>query len=292
MDFKDLSICIPAFNEDKIIRSMLIELKKEFPDSEIIVVDDGSSDKTKEMAKSVEGITVLEHKQNIGYGGALKTAMQRANGEIVAWYDADGQHNPKDLKKVAQPVVDEKYEVVIGVRQKDFYQSVERIPGKMILKFIAQFVAKETIPDINSGMRCFKKNIIKKYLHLLPDGFSATTTSTLLMIKQRYKVGYKSIKIQKRVGKSSVKIVRDGWNSLVLIFRVLILFEAFRFFTLLAFLQICFAMFYGLYIAFNNKLGFPVFASMIFISGILTFFMGIICDQIVSMRKEKFEKYH
>jgi hypothetical protein len=143
---------------------------------------------------------------------------------------------------------------------------------------------------LNSGLRCFKKSIIKQYLHLLPDGFSASTTSTLLMMKRRYRLGYESIITKERIGTSSVKILRDGWSILQLIFRILILFEAFNFFTTLALIQIVTASIYGFYTAIVNKMGFPILAATIFISGILTFFMGLICDQIVSLRKERFEK--
>jgi hypothetical protein len=150
-------------------------------------------------------------------------------------------------------------------------------------------IAGENIPDINCGMRCFQREVIARYLHLLPNGFSASTTSTLLMIKQGYQIGFKIIRTERRVGTSSVSIIKDGLKTLSLLFRIVILFQALRFFTFLSSLQILFAVLYGGYISWTNKLGFPIFASMIFISGVLTFFMGLICDQIVAMRKEKLE---
>jgi hypothetical protein len=191
---------------------------------------------------------------------------------------------------VARPVLNGEKDIVIGVRDETSDKVLVRIPGKKLLKFIAQLVVQSPIPDLNSGLRCFKKSIIKQYLHLLPDGFSASTTSTLLMMKRRYRLGYESIITKERIGTSSVKILRDGWSILQLIFRILILFEAFNFFTTLALIQIVTASIYGFYTAIVNKMGFPILAATIFISGILTFFMGLICDQIVSLRKERFEK--
>lgn len=289
MDFFNLSICVPVFNEAAIIAQTIIELKTSFPGAEIIVVDDGSTDQSLSIMRQIQDIVVLSHARNIGYGGALKSAMRKASRRVIAWYDSDGQHTPEDLKNVVMPVLNDEKEAVIGVRSKDSDVRLDRLPGKVLLTIIAEMVVRETIPDLNSGLRCFRKDVIKKYLHLLPDGFSASTTSTLLMLKRGYRLGYVTITTNQRVGVSTVKMFRDGWRTITVILRILILFDAFNFFTGLASLQIVPGMIYGLFIAFTRKLGFPTLASTIVISGILTFFMGIICDQIVAMRKEKFE---
>lgn len=286
---KQLSICIPAYNEEKAIGNTLRELVNSFPEAEIIVVDDCSNDKTGEIVKSFHGIKVLSHKSNKGYGASLKTAMRNSTGEVVAWYDADGQHRTGDLKKVVQPVLDGENEVVIGIRDKDSDKQMDRIPGKLILKWISEIIVREKVPDLNSGLRCFKREIIKKYLHLLPDGFSASSTSTILMMKRGYNLGYQKIVAGNREGNSTVKIIKDGWSTIKLLINMLILFEAFGCFTILSFLQIIPGIIYGFYTAFLYKKGFPTLASTVIISGVFTFFMGIITDQITSLRKEKFE---
>lgn len=289
MTYRDLTICIPAYNEASAIGKTLKELRETIPEAEIIVVDDGSSDQTADIAKSIDGVIVLTHNRNIGYGAAIKTAIRHASRKVVAWYDADGQHNPADLQRVVAPVLAGDKEVVIGIRDKSSDSVLTRLPGKMLLKIIAELVARSPVPDLNSGMRCIKKNVIKRYLHLLPDGFSASSTTTLLMMKRGYRIGYVSIVTEKRIGNSTVKIFRDGWATLQLIMRILILFEAFNFFMILAIVQIIPALIYGISMLIINRMGFPISASTVLISGILTFFMGIICDQIVALRKERFE---
>jgi glycosyltransferase involved in cell wall biosynthesis len=286
---KYLTICVPAYNEALGVKTTLEELRSYFCEAEIILVDDGSTDETLKLAKSVKGITVLSHEHNRGYGASLKTAIRNANRETIAWFDADGQHRVRDLEKVAQPVIDGRMDAVIGVRGKESEVSMGRLPGKLILKFVSELLVGESIPDLNSGLRCFRADVIRRYLHLLPDGFSASTTTTLFMMKRGYRLGFVDIVAIKRKGHSTVNIISDGLATLKLIIRIIILFNAFAFFTILSMLQIIPGLIYGVYLAFIHHLGFPVLASTIVISGVLTFFMGLICDQITELRKERFE---
>jgi glycosyltransferase involved in cell wall biosynthesis len=264
-------------------------LKAKFQDAEIIVVDDGSIDETFELAKSVEGILVLSHHRNRGYGAALKTAIRHSKGGVIAWFDADGQHRPEDLEKIIQPVLEDEMDMVIGARGDGSDIRVDRLPGKMLLKFVAELIVGESIPDLNSGLRCFKSEVIKRYLHLLPEGFSASTTSTLLMKKRGYRMEFITIIANKRLGKSSVNIVHDGLVTLVLILRILILFNALPFFTILGFLQIIPGLLWASWYVLIRGTGFSVFASTLIISGALTLFMGLLCDQITELRKERLE---
>jgi len=290
VDFQCLSICIAAFNEGPFILETIRELLQALPGAEIIVVNDGSTDDTAEVLGQVPEITVLTHGRNIGYGGALKSAMRIATRDIIVWCDADGQHRPADLIKVAAPIISGERDAVIGVRDAHSDRPLTRLPGKWLIRHIAEMVVGTRIPDLNSGLRAFRREVIARYHHLLPDGFSASTTSTLLLIKQEPRLGYVTITTRKRLGKSSVRIIRDGWRTLKLILHILILFEAFNFFMILALLQIIPAVVYGLYIALTVRHGLPILAATVIISGVLTFFMGILCDQIVAMRKEKLSK--
>jgi len=290
MEYDNLSICVPAYNEADVIHKTLTDLHEHFPGAEILFVDDGSTDETLEIARSVEGITVLSHGRNIGYGAAIKTALRNSSRKAVAWVDADGQHRPEDLAKVVGPVQVGQADAVIGVRARGSDYKVDRLPGKWILTIIAQFIVRERIPDLNSGLRCFRKEVIMRYLHLLPDGFSASATSTLLMLKRGYRVEYQDIISEPRVGSSTVRVLRDGLGTIHLMVRILILFEAFAFFTFLSLLQIVPGLIYGVAMAVFTGHGVPVLASTVVISGLLTFFMGLICDQIVALRKEKFEE--
>lgn len=289
IDYNNLTVVIAAYNEELTIRSTLQDLKRILPEARIIVVNDGSKDNTEYEAKVEEGITLINNDSNRGMGAALKKGMRLAKTSVMAWYDADGQHRPEDLLKVAAPVLSGEKDVVIGVRQKGSDNRIERVPGKAILKWMAQLVAGTKIPDLNSGLRCFRTEVIRRYFHLLPDGFSASSISSLLMIKRGYRIGYIPIITNPRKGKSSVKIFRDGFLTLHLLLRTLILFEAFKFFTTLSLLQIIPGLIYGIFLAFSKKLGFPTLSVMVVTSGVLTFFMGIISEQISELRKEKFE---
>jgi glycosyltransferase involved in cell wall biosynthesis len=287
LKYNDLTICVPAYNEAAGIKNTLEGLRAKFQDAEIIVVNDGSTDETFELARSVEGIVVLSHSRNRGYGASLKTAIRCSKREVIAWFDADGQHRPNDLDKIIQPVLQDEMDMVIGARGEGSDIRPDRVPGKLLLKFVAELIVGESIPDLNSGLRCFKAEVIKRYLHLLPEGFSASTTSTLLMKKRGYRIEFVSIIANKRKGKSSVSIVYDGLGTFVLIIRILILFNALPFFSILGFLQIFFGLIWGLWYLRDG--GLSVFASTLIISGTLTIFMGLICDQITELRKERLE---
>jgi glycosyltransferase involved in cell wall biosynthesis len=289
LKYNILTICVPAYNEVEGIKAALEGLRAKFQGAEIIVVDDGSTDETFKLAKSVEGVTVLSHSRNRGYGAALKTAIRYSKGEIIAWFDADGQHRPDDLEKIVKPVLENQMDMVIGARGQGSDVRMDRLPGKMLLKLVAELIVGESIPDLNSGLRCFKSEVIKRYLHLLPEGFSASTTSTLLMKKRGYRMEFINIIANKREGKSSVSIVYDGLVTLGLIIRILILFNALAFFTILGFLQVVAGILWASWYVIVRGAGFSVFASTLIISGALTLFMGLLCDQITELRKERLE---
>lgn len=286
---KRLSICVPAFNEEEGIGESLTTLTRVFPDAEIIVVDDGSIDETGRIAAEVAGVTVIRHERNRGYGSSLKTAMRHSRRDVVAWFDADGQHAPDDLRRVVERVLNGEKDVVIGVRLKHSRDAFPHRLGKRMLKAVAELIVRERVPDLNSGLRCFQRDVIRRYIHLLPDGFSASSTSTLLMMKRGYRLGYEPIDSSPRVGQSTVRPIRDGWRTLHVLVRMLVLFEVFGFFTVLSLVQIVPATVYGVWIALRNREGFPILASTVIISGLLTFFMGLLGDQITELRKEKFE---
>jgi glycosyltransferase involved in cell wall biosynthesis len=284
-----LTICVPVYNEATAITAVLRDLRGRFAEAQIIVVDDGSTDGTQELLKSVAGIRVIRHQRNRGYGASIKSALRQASGEYFAWFDGDGQHRVEDLDKVVMTLAENDLDACIGMRGKDSDVRWNRIPGKWLLTFVAEWIAGQTIPDLNSGLRCFRSNVLKRYVHLLPDGFSASTTSTMLMIKRQYSVQWVEIIARKRAGRSSVRIIRDGFQGLALLIRIFVLFESFRFFFVLSAVQVIPAGIYGTWRAITYRLGFPTFAAMVMISGILTFLIGIVCDQITALRKERFE---
>lgn len=288
---RELSAIIPAYNEEDGIGAVLTELRGRWPELDIIVIDDGSTDQTAKIARQVPGVRVLQHGRNRGYGAGLKTGMLSTGRRCVIWYDADGQHRPDDLLAVAEPVLMGKADASIGVRGRDSVVQRERVLGKKVLNWVAQAISGERIPDLNSGLRCFRRDVLNRYMHLLPDGFSASTTSTLLMLKRGYRVAFCPIVTRARVGKSTVKIVRDGIRTLQLILRIIVLFEAFRVFAVLGLALFLPGMVYGIWVALARGEGFPTLAGTAVLSGLLTFFIGIVADQVTALRKERLEDY-
>ncbi len=285
-----ITVIIPAYNEEKGIQNTLNELKGHFPSIHIIVIDDGSTDKTSQMVEeSGHGVQLILHERNRGYGAALKTGMKEAKTSCVVWFDADCQHKADDLLELATPVVKGQLDAHLGSRQKGQAFIIKRIPGKWVLKLVSQIVARQSIPDLNCGFRAFRTDVVTRYLHLLPDGFSASSTTTLLMIKRNYRVKFHAISTRERVGSSSVKILRDGFRTLQLMLRLFLLFDAFLFFSTLAIIQIVLGLGYSAYISLNYGLGFPVLGAVVLISGVNTFFIGLVSSQISELRQERFE---
>lgn len=290
VDLSRLCVVIPAFNEELGIADTLMALRAAVPGAEVIVVNDGSSDRTAEIAAEIEGIQVVSHPRNRGYGASLKTGMKRTEREFVAWYDADGQHRPEDLISVVSPVIRGEVDVAIGARGAESAQVRDRALGKAVLKWVAQGLSRERIPDLNSGLRCFRREVVMSYLHLLPDAFSASSTSTLFTIKRGHALAWVPIVVEPRVGTSTVKIVADGLHSLHLVVRIIVLFEAFRVFTVAGIALAVPGLIYGLAVAISKGEGFPNLAATMVVAGVLTFFMGIIADQLVDLRKERIDE--
>lgn len=282
------SIIIPAFNEEQGLPKVLDSLTRIFPSEEIIVVDDGSKDKTYEIASRFNGVKVIRHEKNYGYGAALKTGISNASTEKLVFFDADDQHNAQDIVKFIGFLED--YDLVTGERSNDRSTSGFRLPGKFVLKMIVNFLAKTKIKDINCGFRAVRKNIIKRYLFLLPDGFSFSTTTILLFLKRKYKVRFLPIQAKKRMGKSSVNQFRDGYNTLLLIIRLIALFDPLSIFMPTGFFFILLGVFYGLYKIVTVGFGLSVGALAFLIIGFFGFLLGIICDQVSSLRLEHLEE--
>ncbi|MCK4344968.1 MAG: glycosyltransferase family 2 protein [Bacteroidales bacterium] len=289
-----VTIIIPAYNEEEGIKRTIERLqaysKNNLSEWIIIVVNDGSTDDTQSIVEEIKGVNLINHPYNKGYGASLKTGIKEAKTDLIAFYDADGQHNPEDLEELLKNF--ENNDMLIGKRGKDSHQEWIRKPGKWILSKVANFLTSRKIPDLNSGLRVVKRSIILQLLHLFPDGFSFSTTSTIAFLNLGYNVGYYPIKVNKRVGKSSVKQLKHGSNTLLLILRLIVLFNPLRVFIpasfLLVFIGIIYEIIYGIILMQGIKL-LPG-SILIILSGILIFFFGLVVDQISEMRKHIYLK--
>ena len=290
MKEKKISIIIPAYNEQKAIGKTLNVLVKEYSDvAEIIVINDGSTDETPEIIRQFKEVRLINHRHNHGYGASLKSGIHYATTDLVCFYDADDQHHSKDIQRFIQEI--DNADMVIGSRGLSAFKNWHRAPGKLVLHFISNFLVQKNIPDLNSGFRIVKRDILLRYIHLLPQGFSASTTMTMAFLSRGYEVKFIPISVKKRIGKSQVKQLRDGFNTLKLILRLIMLFNPLRFFVPFGFMFISLGMLYGIYKVFtNNLLGFPVGALLIVLTGMFSFIFGLLADQISALRLERFEK--
>lgn len=284
-----VSVIIPAYNEEAGIEATIRELVDSVPDNyEIIVIDDGSKDDTYLKASSVEfdRLRIVRHQRNKGYGTAIKTGTRHANGDVVVWYDSDGQHRPCDLLGVVNKLIDEDLDYCIGIRTADSHVDKNRKFGKKVLSFIANKMAKEPMPDVNSGLRAFKKEVLYRHLHLLPKRFGASTVTTFIAQEMDYEGGEYPITVRKREGTSTVKPVRDGLATLKLIMNIVLLFRAKEVLSKIAIVMVAVGTIYGLWSALTQHLGIPVLSAILVLFGVQMYFFGIISAQISALRLE------
>lgn len=291
MKKEELTIIIAAYNEEDgiadTIQGLLPLLDKYL--WKLLVINDGSSDETESIilrfSKSNSRISYINHPYNRGYGAGLKTGIKNANTDFVAFYDADGQHRPEDMEKLYDKFVG--LDMLVGKRGRDSYQDWVRKPGKWVLGKVANFLTGRKIPDLNSGLRIIKRDIILGMLHLFPDGFSFSTTSTVAFMNLGYAVDYSPIIVNKRVGQSTVKQFKHGSSTILLIFRLIILFNPLKVFLpaslFILLLGIIYELLFGIILIDGIDL-LPA-ALLLIITGILIFFFGLVVDQVSELRK-------
>jgi len=287
-----ISVVIPAYNEAPVIRSVAESLLplRELMACEILIVDDGSTDGTAEiLAEMTETypdiVRVLTHRTNRGYGAALKTGIRHAQMPLIATLDADGQHTLDQLMNLMPSAT--QHEMVIGQRTGLRHSPMWRMPGKWLLGRMADFFARQHIPDLNSGLRIFHSQVIRQYLHLFPNGFSFSTTSTLVLLNRGYSVDFVPIAVQQRQGHSTVT-ARTGFETILLILRLVMLLTPLRIFLPLSLLSVFLGLAWAIPYLIDRR-GLTVTALLFLINGILIFLVGLLADQVAEMRKERFE---
>lgn len=278
-----LSVVIPAFNEEKGISKVIIDLKAILDNThlqyEIIVVDDGSSDKTSEIVQKHNFVRMVQHPINRGYGASLKTGIKAAKGNLILITDADGTYPNEYIPELLE--YSDKYDMVVGARTgKNVHIPLYRRPAKMFLNKLANYLVGIKIPDINSGMRLFKKEDSMKYFHILPSGFSFTTTITLAYLSDNLTVKYIPINYNKREGSSKIRPT-DFINFIILTLKTITYFNPLKIFLPISAIIFLIAIVLFLYSKFIVGETFDDSVMMLIIGAIQIGLFGLIADLIV-----------
>lgn len=280
-----VSIVVPAYNEEKGIGPVLERLQQVMVDSgltyQIIVVDDGSTDNTAEIASQFP-VRLIRHSTNKGYGAALKTGVRAATHDIIITMDSDGQHDPADIPRFVELM--KTHDIVIGARTKQSHAPFLRRPGKWFLGVVANYLAGVRIPDYNSGFRAFRREVFMRFAHFLPNGFSFSTTLTLAVLKEGYDIAWPPITVSPRVGTSTVNLVKDGYNILLLILRTIVLFDPLKVFMPPSLALGLFGILFSAYGLIRFR-AFPESGVLLVVTAIFLFFFGILADQISALRR-------
>jgi len=286
MSKTEVSIIIPAYNEAETMGDVVTKVIDIYPDFEVIVVNDGSTDDTATVAKDA-GALVYSHPYNIGNGAAVKSGIRFASGKILVFMDGDGQHDPKDIEKMLEYFPD--FDMVVGARPKGYQASWGRALANKVYNWLASYVSKFTIQDLTSGFRAVKSDIAHNFLYLLPNTYSYPTTLTLAALRDGRSVKYVPINTEfRKKGKSKIKIFRDGIRFFLIIAKICTLYSPFRIFLPVSFMMFCLGLGYYLYTFFAWH-RFTNMSALLFTTSILIFMMGLISEQICQMRFERSE---
>ena len=277
---KALSIISPAKNESESIAAVVSSARAEFHDAEIIVVDDGSDDETGALAADA-GAIVLRHPESLGNGAAVKSGARAAKGEVLAFMDADGQHDPRDLDKLLSQL-DEGYMMAVGARDSGSHASVGRLFANGIYNEIASKLSGRRILDLTSGLRVARANLFKQFLYLLPNGFSYPTTITMAFLRSGYPVCYVPIKAADRKGKSHIRPIRDGIRFMVIIFKIATLYSPLKIFLPTSALFLITGVSYYAY-TFSTTGRFTNMSMLLLSASVIIFLIGLISEQITAL---------
>lgn len=281
-DPSTVSIVIPAYNEADVIGDVVGALTGAASWREIIVVDDGSSDLTSERA-AASGAVVARHPYNKGNGAAVKTGIRRATGEFVLIIDGDGQHRPEDARRLVSRLGE--YDLVIGARAPSTQASAARRFGNTALNALASYLTGRAIPDLTSGFRGARRTCLREFIHLLPNGFSTPTTTTLAFLKAGYNVVFEPVDARARIGQSKIRLARDGAKFLIIILKIVTLFSPLRIFLPLSLASFALGAAYAAWtIATQSHV--TNSSVLLIMLAVIVFLVGLVSEQISALRFE------
>jgi len=276
------SIVIPAFNEARAIGPLVTALRAAGPWREVLVVDDGSIDDTGDQALAA-GARVVRHPYNKGNGAAVKSGIRQSDGAFVLIIDADGQHRPADAIRLVSHL--DAYDLVVGARSAQTQASLVRRLGNAALNRIASYLTERPIPDLTSGFRAARRACLVEFLHLLPNGFSTPTTTTLAFIKAGYSVRFEPIEAAQRAGASNIRLGADGVGFLLILLKVVTIFSPMRIFAPVSAAAFLVGAAYAAWtIATQSHI--TNSSVLLILLSVVIFLVGLISEQISSLRFE------
>jgi glycosyltransferase involved in cell wall biosynthesis len=277
------TVVIPVFNEGASVGALVTALRAAAPWHEILVVDDGSDDESGPLAAAA-GALVLRHAYNKGNGAAVKTGLRRATGEFVVILDGDGQHRPEDAARLVSHL--DAYDLVVGARSAATQASTVRRLGNDTLNWFASYLTERPIPDLTSGFRAARRESLLEFIHLLPNGFSTPTTTTMAFVKAGYSVRFEPIEAAVRQGASKIRLAADGARFLLILLKIVTIFSPLRIFLPVS--AACFLL-GAAYAAWTILTQSHVTNSsvLLILMSVVIFLVGLVSEQIASLRFER-----
>ncbi len=275
-----LSIILPAKNEGAALKDLLPRLRQAQPAAEIIVVDDGSTDDTRDICTAA-GVSCLSSPYSMGNGAAIKRGARAASGDVLVFMDGDGQHDPMDIARLLEKL-DQGYDMVVGARDWSSQAGVGRGVANTIYNWLATRMTGHVVADLTSGYRAVRADKFREFLHLLPNGFSYPTTSTMAFFRSAYPVAYVPITASQRVGKSHIKPLKDGVRFLLIIFKIATLYSPLKLFapaSALFFLLGC--VNYARTFFVDGRL--TNMSTLMWSAAVIVFLIGLVSEQITSL---------
>jgi len=279
-----LSIIIPAKNEAAGLKSLLPKIQSKWPDAEILVVDDGSEDGTADIARGF-GATVVVHPYSMGNGAAVKSGARAAKGDTFVFLDADAQHNPDDISRLLEKLQDG-FDMAVGAREHDTHASLVRRVGNAFYNRLASWMTEQKIMDLTSGFRAVDAAKFRRFLFMLPNGFSYPSTITMAFFRSSYAVAYVPIRANKRIGVSHLKPWKDGYKFLLIIFKISTLFSPLKVFVpvSMSFFLVGVGYYFYTYLSGGR---FTNMGVLLMIVSVFVFLIGLISEQITALLYQK-----
>lgn len=276
-----LTIVLPAKNETGALATLASKLSTAYPEAEILVIDDGSTDTTAQTATAA-GLTVHSHPYSMGNGAAIKTGARLARGETLVFMDADGQHDVADIARLLERMA-AGFDMVIGARSDSrSHASAGRFLANGVYNRLASWMVNRRIPDLTSGLRAVRTHLFREFLHLLPNGFSYPTTITMAFFRAGYAVDYVPINAGKRIGQSHIRPLRDGLRFLIIIFKVATLYSPMKVFLPISSGFFAIGLAYYVY-TFIYMHSFTNMSALLFTTAVVVFLIGLVSEQITQL---------